>query len=347
MRDEFALVIGGAKYTGWTQIHITRGIAQLANSFDLSVSERFDGLGTVRPIRAGQAATISLAGEPVITGFVDSVTPNYDANTHSISVAGRDATGDLVDCAAEHKSGAWKNQSLAVIAFDLIHKFKAGLEVIANVGKPFTDWKIEPGETVFENLDRAARFRGVLLYSDGLGNLVIGKPATGTAPAALVLGENIVAAHGQSSALQRFSQYIVRAQQQGSDNTFGVAAAQLIGEAADAAVTRYRPTEIIAENESDAAGCTLRAQWQRTLAAARAQSIVYTVSGWRANGKLWQPNALVPVRDRFLGLDAERLISQVDFTLDAQGARTYLTVVGPHAYDAIALPEPASDGGLY
>ena len=347
MRDEFALTIDAVRYTGWTSLRVERGMDQLAGSFSFQLSERFSGLQTVRPIYPGAKASVMLAGETVITGYVDKAEPAYDAERHSLTVSGRDATGDLVDCAAIHKSGHWKDTSLAQIAFDLIKPFKAGLTVIADVGAPFADWAIEAGETVFENLDRAARFRGVLLYSDGLGNLVIGKASDARAPTALILGHNIESAHGVSSELQRFSDYIVNAQQTGTDESYGANAAALTAQAADAAVARYRPTMIMAENESDVAGCKKRAEWQRTVTAARAQTVVYTVNGWRAHGVLWQPNTNVHVKDPYLGIDGDRLISRVAYTLDEQGVRTELSCLPKAAYNAIALPEPVGLGGLY
>lgn len=347
MRNEFALTIGSTRYTGWTALRVELGLDQLAGSFTFSLSERWGGLATPRPIAPGVAAAVSIAGETVLTGFVDKVSPEYDAERHSLNVQGRDATGDLVDCAALHKSGHWKDVSLAQIAFDLVKPFKAGLTVIANVGEPFSDWSIEPGETVFENLDRAARFRGVLLYSDGLGDLVIGMPSDARAPANLVLGQNIESASGTSSELQRFSTYIVRAQQLGTDEAAGPAAAQLIGEAADAAVGRYRPTQILAENESDAAGCKQRAEWQRTVTAARAQQVIYTVNGWRANGELWRPNRITHVTDRYFGIDEDRLISRVAYVMDKEGERTEITTVRTGAFDPVKIPQPAGVGGLF
>lgn len=344
---DLELKIGATRYSGWESVRVSRGIDRLAGSYELRLTENAAGLNVMRAIRPGQAVSVYADGEQVISGFIDTVAPDYDAEQHALHVSGRDATGDLVDCAAVHKSGGWQNRSLAQIAFDLIQPFKSGLEVVADVGQPFAEWRIEPGETVFENLDRAARYRGVLLYSDGLGNLVIGQPGTAPAPGALTLGKNILRARGHSSELERFADYIVRAQQAGTDAVYGSMAAGPSGEALDAAVGRYRPTVIVAEGASDAAGCQARAEWERTVKAARAHQVVYTVLGWRANGKLWQPNALVPVTDDFLGIDDRRLIARVDFVLDEDGKRTELTVVPRHAYDPQKLPQPEPLGGLW
>lgn len=345
--SDLVLTVDGQRYAGWMGLRLSRGVEQVAGGFELTLTERFDGLTTPRPIRAGQKASVSIDGQRVIQGWIDVVAPSYDATSHTLGVSGRDATGDLVDCAAICKAGSYSGRTLAQIAKDLCAPFKVAVIVQADVGAPFADWRIEPGETVIDNLDRAARYRGVLLMSDGQGNLVITQPGELKAPAALELGKNIEQAAGHSSLQQRFAEYIVKAQQAGTDMMFGEAAAAPTARALDAAIGRYRPTVIIAEDQANAGSCKTRAQWQRSIAAARGNQVVYTVSGWLANGQLWQPNALVDVHDRFLGIDETRLISQVDFSLDEQGERTELTVVGRHAYDPIKLPEPPAHEGLF
>jgi prophage tail gpP-like protein len=341
------LSIGGERYGGWTSVRISRGLEQVSGSFDFGVSERFDGVARPRPIRKGMAASVLLGSMQVMQGFTDVVAPQYDAQTHGLSVSGRDATGDLVDCAAICKSSSWNNRTMAQIASDLCAPFKVPVKVLADVGPTFAQWQIEPGETVIDNMDRMARYRGVLLLSDGLGSLLITQPGAAAAAGSLVLGQNIRSGSGQSSMQQRFSEYLVKAQQAGSDTTFGAIAAGPSASVMDPTVGRYRPTVIMAEDQGNPTTCKLRAQWQRTVAAARSEQITYTVDGWTANGKLWQPNTLVPVNDSFMGINETRLISQVVFTLDEQGKRTEISVVGRHAYDPIKLPQPPAHGGLW
>lgn len=344
---DVTLTVGGQRYSGWTSLRMTRGITQIAGGYELTVTERWAGVATPRPIKPGAVAAVSIGGQTIIQGYVDVVAPNYDAQSHTLTVSGRDATGDLVDCAAIHKPGTWSKRTMAQIASDLTAPFKVPVKVETKIGDPFPTWSIEPGEKVMDNLDRMARYRGVLLMSDGLGSLLITQPGQYQASAALVLGDNILSARGHASLMERFAEYIVKAQQMGDDQVYGSNAAAPSGTALDTAVTRYRPTVIVAEDQANIKGCKLRAAWQRTVRAAKSQSIVYTVAGWMAGGKLWQPNALVSVKDSFMGIDETRLIEQVDFYLDGSGQRTELTVVGRHAYDAIALPQPNPHGGLF
>lgn len=350
--SNLTLTVAGVRYSGWESIRIRDGIEQLAGSFELSVSERFTGLANPRPLRPGQKAIVAIDGAAIISGYIDVVSPDYDAKSHTLNVSGRDATGDLVDCAAIHKSGAWADRNLAQIARDLCQPFGLSVIVDTDVVKPFKHFAIEPGETVLETLDRAARYRGVLLTSltDDQGEtfLNLTQPGqSGAAPASLELGKNIRRASGHSSLLERFADYIVKAQQAGTDQLYGTAAAAPSGSALDAAIGRYRPTVILAEDQCDAKHCQTRAEWQRTVAAARARQVVYTVGGWQANGALWRKNMTVKIKDQYAGIDETRLISEVAFTLDEQGQRTELTCVPKDAYKPQQVPQPESVGGLW
>ena len=166
------LTVNGQHYGGWTSINITRGIEQIAGTFQLKVTEKWPGNPAARPVRPGQSCTVSIDGATVITGYIDDVKPEYDSKNRTVAFTGRDKTGDLVDCSAIYKSGAWEKKSIKTIATDLIKPFGIGLIVNADIGAPFEKASIEEGETVFEILDRLARQRGILLTSDGLGNLV-------------------------------------------------------------------------------------------------------------------------------------------------------------------------------
>lgn len=118
------LLVGTSIYGGWQRVSVTRSIEQVANSFDLEVTERWPGQSTSRPIRPGEECTLKLDDETVITGYVDDAEPTFDRQSHGISVRGRDATGDLVDCSAVHKTGQWMNAPLDRIATDLCAPFK-------------------------------------------------------------------------------------------------------------------------------------------------------------------------------------------------------------------------------
>lgn len=167
------LYVGQLIYSGWTDVRIIRSIEDMSGSFNLQLTSKKDvGDGD---IKAGAECYVEINGNRVITGYIDDVVIDISDTEHTITVAGRDKTADLIDCAAIHPSGRWRNTSLQKIAEDLCKPF--GIDVIWDVndskaGEPFRWMQIEPSETVFEILARAARQRGILMTSDVYGNLV-------------------------------------------------------------------------------------------------------------------------------------------------------------------------------
>lgn len=325
-------------YGGWERVSVTRSIEQVANGFELEVTERWPGQSTSRPIRPGQSCVLKLDSEIVVTGFVDDVDVSYDRNSHGISVRGRDRTGDLVDCSAIHKTGQWRNAKLDRIATDLCAPFGIRVIVETDVGEPFKSFKIEPGETAFECVERAARLKAVLLVADGDGNLVITRAGYSLAMR-ITEGENILSARAQFSWKERFSRYAVtghdRLHQDADAPRHHVAPSASV---TDEVITRHRPRIIIADDHGDKARFATRAEWERNVRRGRGNRGTVTVQGWQdSDGYLWQPNTLTRVTSPLLYLDdAEMLIVGCLFTLDAEGTRTALSITRQEAFELIS-----------
>lgn len=335
------LDIDGVGYGGWQQIRIQRSMEQIAGSFELTVSERWPGQDAPRPIRPGNACRLTIDGDTVITGYVDDVTVEYDGANHTVRVAGRDKTADLVDCSAP--STEWKGQTLLEGARKLCAPFGIRVSADVDTGGKFARLKGNEGDAVFDLLESAARIRAVLLVSDGLGNLLLTRAATRRIATSLVLGENVLECSAQFSHRDRFSTYTVKGQRAGDDTWSTTAAAHPSAKATDQRVTRHRPLLVIAEEQIDAAAAGVRAKWERNVRWGRSQRITYTVQGWRHAGGLWAPNWLVNVRDGLLGIEGDRLLAGVTFLLDGQGLRTELSLVPREAFERVALPEPDGD----
>lgn len=330
------LKVKGGVFSGWEGMEIKTGIEQVAGTFKLDITERWPGQDTPTPIMPGFACEVLLDGATVITGFVDSSNLNYDENSHSISIEGRDKTGDLVDCCAVHKSGQWKNRSLDKIAADICAPF--GIKVIkqADVGTPFPSFNIQEGERAFEALDRMARMRAVLLVSDGLGNLIITRAGSQRIATELVEGVNIKRAKGKFDWKERFSHYVVKGQHRGTDGEPADAARGPTGKTDDAVIDRYRPMIVLAEDQGHIASLQQRAEWERNVRIGRANRATITVQGWKHAGGLWRPNTLVRLRSPMLYADIDLLIAQVAYKLDSNGTTTELELCRPEAFDLIA-----------
>ncbi|MEW6647184.1 MAG: phage baseplate assembly protein [Pseudomonadota bacterium] len=336
------LVVGGVAYAGWKEISISRSLDMGADSFDLTLTDRWSEEMQRRPVRLGEPCQVLIDGEKVITGYIDRVRPDYDATRRSLSVSGRSKVADLVDCSPFYDDTAFADQFADQTLGDLARKLCQGfnIKVIEEVAtKRIALAAVHPGEPVFEFLERYARAQAVRLTDDADGNLVITRASSQRITTALKYRENIKEASGEFSLRDRFSQYLIVGQHAGNDDDNGESAAHVSGRAEDVGM-RYRPTTVIAETSIDLDEAKRRAEWQRNVAYGRSWQVTYTVNGWRHADGLWEPNRLVQVTDPWMGIDGEWLmIGTVEFVMDDRGQRTLLTVMPKEAYDLIPLPE--------
>jgi len=342
--SDVILRVNGRDYAGWTSVRVTRGIEQIAGSFELSVTDNWSGQ-TQNPIKPGDRCRVLIGSTQVIDGYVDDRNVDYSKDNHTITITGRDVTGDLVDCSSAVKQT--KGQTLLQIATDACKSFGISVSSATDVDKPFADEFAETGQTVFDLLSTLAGHRGVLLVSDAKGGLHITKEGKAAAPAALVFGQNIEACGARDSMRDRFSDYTAMHQGAQGNDWNGAAATQTKANAADAGARSPRPLIMLADEGGD---LDKKAIYERNVRAGRARAITYTVSGWLADGgNLWQPNTRVPVTDPnqapALNQNA-MLITTCTYIRDEQGTRTEIAVMRPGAFDVLATPEAsAADSG--
>lgn len=340
--DDLTLTVDGLDYGGWLSVEVARSIEAVAGTFRLGLTERWPGAPARRRIAAGARCSVAIDGETVISGHVDEVQPSFDEGQHGVSVAGRDAAGDLVDCSAIAGSGEWENARLAAIAADICRPFGIAVSAAADTGAAFKSFRIEEGETAWEAIERACRMRTVLAVSDGRGGIVLTRSAAGPAiGTALRDGPkgNMLSAQGRYSDKDRHSRYIVKGQRSGDDYLLPPDIAQPKGEAADPAVTRYRPLIVLAEDQGDGGDFGKRALWEARVRAARARQATIVVQGWRHASGLWAPNTVVRVSSDWLAIEADMTIAGVAFRKDEGGTTSELTLMRPGAFEVQALPE--------
>ncbi len=356
------LRVGGRNYAGWKDARISLSMEQLAGSFSLNLTERWPGQPTDWAIPPGEFCEVLIGrgeggGTPVICGYVDSVSVDYDGQSHGISVSGRDKAGDLVDCSAE--VATYKDLTFGQIANLLLLPFNMQLSWQVPQGEPIKEFSVQPGESVYRALDRLARQEALLLISDaqsGIALLATRAGAGGNANTALEFGKNILSANGENSHTDLFSEITVQAQQGAGDSseyTANKSSAQGAvkrkdGLASSSAVLRHRPLVILAETQADDDRCQQRAEWEAARRQAQSRRQTLTVQGWRqGNGELWRINQIVKVQCPWLRINGDLLVAGVNFSLDSGGARTELTLIDPQSYTELPeIPEPATPDPL-
>lgn len=336
--SDLVLVVNGQRYAGWNSVSVTRAMDAASGAFGVDLFEKWEGQDQPWPIVPQDECAVLLDGEAVITGYVDKFTPSYDQGSHTISIQGRDKTGDLVDCSAMHSPSQWSN--ITLLAFAKIVAAPFGITVTAEVdtGAPFASIKLQEGESPVEAINRYALQRGLLIMPDGLGGLVITRAGTIKCHDALVQGENIKSAGGSIDSSQRFSVYVAKAQAAYSADSDSEGEAHIEGSIPDPGVKRYRPMVIMAEAGGTDGSAKDRAQWEANTRIGKGTTCNAVVVGWRqSNGDLWVPNRLVHVRSPWLRIDGDMLIRQVTYSKTIEGGTTAtLDMVSPQAYS----PEP-------
>jgi prophage tail gpP-like protein len=312
-------------------------------------TERWPKRNQAWPINPGDACTVAIDDQVLITGYVDDANVQFDARYHALDVVGRDAAGDLVDCSVDSAPGHWKNQTIAQIIADLCRPYKpSGLTVTAqtDVGAPLEKFGVQEGEAVFDAIERACRYRGVLPVSSGTGGIWLVKPGTERVPVALEEGKNILVGQKLSSMRDRFQNYTVKGSDAGTDDSIPEQNSGPSAGAEDKNVKRYRPLVVIAENPCDTAQLKKRAIWEAAVRRGRADRIVITVQGWTHPGGVWMFNKLVPVKSPGLKTDRELLIVAVNFSRDEQGTFTSLELCDPEGLTPLEIPEESDDSWI-
>ncbi|EAR7071123.1 phage tail protein [Salmonella enterica] len=351
LQNSIVLTIGGQSFTGWESASINRSIENVAGQFTLGVAKRI-GV-SVKTLRPGQSLTLTINNQTVVTGWLDEFGADVSDTAFSLSVNGRDKTGDLVDCAAVYQGGMWSGRTLAQIAADLCQPFGITVRWLvtdATASKAFSSFKLEHGETVYEALGRAARMRGVLMTSNAAGDLVFTQAGTAHA-GSLELGKNMLSVNHSDSWHDRFSLYRVVGGHAcgGSVGDSITDVAQITGpsaEVSDPEVTRYRPTLKIADHNVTQQTAWARADHERRHAIAKSRRFTVTVPGWyRDDGALWDVNFIVLVTAAELDINAEPLlIAGVEYQLGDDGLQTQLTLAPREGYEVPVESENKGSG---
>src|SRR5947209_5624484 len=121
MPDSAVFAIEGFEFSSFTRVRVTRSLEAIAGSFEVEiVLQKTDGVTdwdrVAQPedecqvfLRRGSGDPIQT---PVLTGYVERRSIEISAREHAVSLAGRDAAAQLVDCSAQPP---WSYGSIGVL----------------------------------------------------------------------------------------------------------------------------------------------------------------------------------------------------------------------------------------
>jgi len=341
--DLVSLRAGGVSFYGWTAINISAGLESGARSFSLSMTLRYPGQANPIGIRPYTKCEIRLDSDKVLTGYVDSVTQSYSLDSNEVTVSGRSATGQLVDCSAITAPNHWRKKKPEAVAKLLADPYGITVKVApgTDTGEPISRFSVESGETVFSAIERAAQQNALLVTDDADGALVLTTAdTTPRTKVSLISGENILTGSGTFSGAERFSEIRCKGQTAGSDEASGETVAGIAQAVTDPDVDLTRVLIVTAEGRTNKARAKQRAIWETVNRAGKSVDVTYEVRGWRQgineSDPLWLPGTLARVDDRVMGIDADLLIVSVDYSIDDGGTLTTIKLAPPGAYIPLA-----------
>lgn len=346
------LEVDGLTYEGFKDISVVVSLGAISGSYSFGVTS---SKKVSLPIQEGQSCRVLIDDTPVINGFVESIPIAYDAETHTIQIAGRDKTMDAIDSSAVVKELSGTLSLEAAMRQILDGNGLQDIEIINQVSglAPFKDGDIESaevGETVFEYIEKYSKKRQVLLTRDGNGNIVITRSGTANAVTALlnVIGgtnNNIKSGSGQYIGTELFNKYTVRSQQNpvALENAGDVSTSEIVNQSGTVFDSNVRATRIL-EIRPDQAGSSEDSKqfaiWNRNIRRAKAFTYTAVVQGHyqdEAKTRIWIPNEIVSINDDFVGmssqLNAKMLIDTVEYKQNIDsGTTTSITCVDKNAY---------------
>ena len=368
MAKSIKLFLDGVAYDQWTSGEVTRDLKDFSGSFSFTFRDGeaskqtfiFASMPILPRLRSQMQAKIMIGKRTVLLGHVEEVAYDVSDGNASVTISGRDKTGDLIDCSALAEGPAeLKGVKLEAAAAKIAEPF--GLKVRAEVdtGEVFDRYSIDLGETAFSAIEKGSRQRSVLVLSDGVGNIVITRTGKTRAPDGISLPGNVMAVSASFSTANRYSKTVVRGQSERSGKSRSAAALDATaepigadsrshgdgtarererkgtvatGRAEDGEIKRYRPKVHLARSKAGAVSAQDEANWRNRTSRAEGDEQTYTVKGHEANGQLWTVNQVVPVSDAFLGIERDLLISAVRYA-EADEITTDISVCSAEAFD--------------
>lgn len=333
---EIVVAINGTNYAGWKAADVTCSMDALCGSFNVELSDKWSEQQIPREIRPGDSCQVFADGEPVITGYVDVVSPSIGPDEHKVVISGRDKTADMVDCSGEIESFEAYGITLGDLANELAGAFGIQVKTECDVGPAFYRVAVEPGETAFDCLDRYAKKRGVLCTTDGEGALVLSSRENfKDSGSAIVEGVNLESGSTTLDFRDRYSDYKTNGQMPSIFKGTRDPVHDQIGKAMDQNVRRYRPLFLSCEMNASCDDARIRSENECAYRAGKSLRVNITVAGWRhSGGELWRPRQLVAVTSDSLYLDGTPLvISTVRYAFsDSGGTVAELELTRPDAY---------------
>ena len=368
--SDFYLEVNGLRYQGFTDVNVVKSIENLAGQFTFSTTVK-DGftsatesgitfltgnLGTLQnDLKIQDEVKIYIDDTLLISGFIEDLSIAYSADSHSISIAGRDKTGDLIDSSIIQKSYSQRGfvKLIEMVLKDNGHTSISVINDVVDLSNLETNEiiKTEKGDSIATFLDRYAKKLQVLLITNEDGDLVITREGADLGIGALIseikgYNNNILSANISVNTSERFRYIEVYSQSSNDDYTASSVNQSAI--AIDAVIRDTRRKRVTMSTATKALSLNNLAKWSVNVRKAKGSRYNCKVQGFytqRNQGALWTPNTLVQLTDDRCQVNGQFLIQGVSYSKSLQGTFTELSIVERGAFTVEGAP--IADGGSF
>ena len=303
---------------------LTKSIENFCNSFSFTITNK---MANDIFLAEGSRIRISIADENQFAGLVESINHSQTSNSHSITVQGRDKTGELIDSyiiAKQYK----QNDFLKLLRLVLNDNGYQNIKITSDikilpklVGKSFIP---EKEEKIFSFIDRLARQLRVILITDSDGDILITREGADLAVGGLDASNNIISTSLDIDTSESYK-YIkiignIKTDQSKKRLTQGK---EIIDERSQ---TNKRLIVNIGNN-TNRQNIESIANWYMAVKRGKGARYNATVQGFLTNnttGLLWQANTTVILKDSKKGINGLFLIQNVNYSQSLEGSKTDL-----------------------
>jgi len=325
--------VNGVQFDDWESVWVQHRWTEGYPIFRFTCAERdpLPQFWEKRQFEPGSMVRIYLGGLLAVVGMILVRQVAYDARTHGVMLQGVGRTW-----CAQRASILGKN-NFDGMSFEQVARSvlaPTGVKLVP-VGKlnplPFVRLQNEPGETIWNFLERIARPRGIVLGSDHEGNMLAIDYHKGEVVRELIEGQNILRCQCTKSVKDKYSYYWVRGQTAANNQQHGRKASEQEAKA-PGSLQCYSPLLTPAEqpvwNEMEVAQRAYNeALWHESTDI----EANITVQGWlTADAGLWLAGQDIYVWSPMAMLDMVMKVETATFTQDrSSGTLTTLHLVPP------------------
>ena len=351
MAGLFQILTAGSTYEpeGRLSVSVDRSMEAMAGSFTIKMAsdQPGDSFFGFPDLGMGGDVTIMLDGKVALTGAIDKRSGHGGPESYEITITGRSKTRNLVDSSPDHKTGQIDKKRPGQIIKEICDTLEIDFADENDVNEIIERFIIREGETAERAIRRAGREHGLLPFDDEHGRLKTAKPGAGGTGAAFVAGENILEWTATQDQSVRHSEVKAKGQALPTDKRYGKAACEITHAVKDLGVLHKRPLVIPYFGDATKERVERRARIEAKRRQGESLSVTVTVPGFTdpSTGKLYAPNVKHHVRIPLDGVDNEMIAKSVSFSLEAESARTTITLAPPEAFSDGAKEQGAAKGG--